>query len=84
MLSESISRATANHEFDLIAFVFMPEHVHLLVLPRTTDCRISGLMKAIKRPYSDRIKPLLKQSNAELLKKLTIRQRPDGWHWLRQ
>jgi len=76
MLSVSISRATANHEFDLIAFVFMPEHVHLLVLPRTTDSRISGLLKAIKRPYSFRIKQLLKHSNSGLLEKLTIRQRP--------
>ncbi len=76
MLGESISRATANHEFDLIAFVFMPEHVHLLVLPRTNESRVSGLLKAIKRPYSYRVKQLLKESGSGLLEKLTIRQRP--------
>ena len=75
-MSESISRATANHKFDLIAFVYMPEHLHLLVLPRTEDSKVSSLLKAIKRPYSYRIKQLLKQSDSELLEKLTVRQRP--------
>jgi hypothetical protein len=33
MLSECIERATERHGYTLHAFVFMPEHVHLLVLP---------------------------------------------------
>jgi putative transposase len=31
MLAESINRATERHRYRLTAFVFMPEHVHLLV-----------------------------------------------------
>ena len=76
MLSESITRATAKPHFDLLAFVFMPEHVHLLVLPRDGSSRISNLLKAIKRPYSYRIKRQLIDSESPLLQRLTIAQRP--------
>jgi hypothetical protein len=34
----------------------MPEHVHLLVQPRSAEGRISDLLFAIKRPVSFRIK----------------------------
>ena len=76
MLSVSISRATARHHFRLVSFVYMPEHVHLLVLPTIPEPRIDLLLKAIKRPYSYRIKEQLKAAESPLLKKLTIRQRP--------
>ncbi len=54
----------------------MPEHVHLLALPRHAISRISKLLFAIKRPFSHRIKQLLIKANSPLLKKLTVRQRP--------
>jgi putative transposase len=76
MLGESISAATARHSFKLVAFVFMPEHVHLLVLPTALTGSISSLLKAIKRPYSYRIKQLLIQNNSPLLERLTVHQRP--------
>src|SRR4030088_420583 len=37
MLSESIDRGCAGHDFKLVAFVFMPEHVHLLVYPTVPE-----------------------------------------------
>ncbi|WP_459558260.1 transposase [Lacunimicrobium album] len=81
LLTESIDRAMFGHQFSLIAFVYMPEHVHLLVLPQgdsTVDVskRISELLFAIKRPYSYRIKQLLIESNNRLLHRLTVQQRP--------
>lgn len=76
MLSEAVSRASDRHNFDLLAFVWMPEHVHLLVLPRTTESSISALLNAIKRPFSYRIKQLLIKEDSPLLQKLTVRQRP--------
>ena len=33
MLSRSIDRAMLGHRYRLVAFVYMPEHVHLLVCP---------------------------------------------------
>ena len=76
MLAESINRATERHHYRLIAFVFMPEHVHLLVYPDQEAASISELLKAIKRPYSWRIKQVLQQSQSPLLQKLTVQQRP--------
>ncbi len=75
-LAESISVATELYKYDLLAFVFMPEHVHLLVLPRTDEPGISNLLKAIKRPHASRVKQWLQSSNGTLLHKLTVRQRP--------
>jgi putative transposase len=76
MLSVAIDRAVAGHNYRLVAFVYMPEHVHLLVYPVPGFSPISELLKAIKRPYSFRIKKLLKESSNPLLEELTIRQRP--------
>jgi putative transposase len=76
MLSTAIDRATARHGYRLAAFVYMPEHVHLLVYPLPDCSPIFELLRAIKRPYSFRIKKLLEEARSPLLQKLTIRQRP--------
>lgn len=76
MLSRAIERAITGHNWELAAFVYMPEHVHLLVFPQAAASKIEDLLRAIKRPYSFRIKQLMNQSGDPLLKRLTIRQRP--------
>lgn len=76
VLSGSVNAACEGHDFDLVSFVFMPEHVHLIVLPRTFDATISQLLYAIKRPFSFRLKQLLIEEGNPLLHKLTIRDRP--------
>ena len=55
----------------------MPEHVHLLVFPVSTSATdIETVLKAIKRPYSYRIKQIFVANRSPLLKRLTVRQRP--------
>jgi putative transposase len=76
LLSESLDRAMLRHDYHLTAFVFMPEHVHLLVFPGQQASTIDALLRAIKRPVSSRVKRHLESSNSPLLKSLTIRQRP--------
>jgi len=34
LLSHAIDQAMQTHECDLLAFVYMPEHVHLFILPQ--------------------------------------------------
>ena len=75
-LSLSIERALENHGWRLAAFVYMPEHVHLLVFPVKTDTRIDKLLFAMKRPFSYRAKQRLAETADPLLQELTIRQRP--------
>ncbi|TWT34716.1 REP-associated tyrosine transposase [Blastopirellula retiformator] len=76
MLAQSIQNAVERHEFHLTAFVFMPEHVHLLVLPQQSASTISSFLNAVKRPFSYRIKQHLIECNSPLLKRLTVQQRP--------
>ena len=76
MLAESIDRAMEGHHYRLTAFVFMPEHIHLMIYPLPEADTIDALLKAIKRPFSYRIKQLLVQSRSRLLERLTIHQRP--------
>jgi putative transposase len=54
----------------------MPEHVHLLVYPAGPEPRVDLLLKAIKRPFSTRIKQLLEANRSPLLGRLTVRERP--------
>jgi len=75
MLSESIDRAMAGQGYRLAAFVYIPEHVHLLVYPISDAKGIAALLRAIKRPYSYRIKQLLASEGSRLLEELTVRQR---------
>jgi len=75
-LARSIDTAMAAWSLRLIAFVFMPNHVHLLVLPLTSEPQIDKLLADIKRPCSVAAKADLLQSGSTLLDKLTIRTRP--------
>jgi putative transposase len=54
----------------------MPDHVHLIVQPAADSSTIDVVLKAIKRPFSYRIKLSLMQTRSPLLDQLTVRQRP--------
>jgi putative transposase len=64
------------HSYRLLAFVLMPEHVHLLVQPKRDASHIPSLLFAIKRPASFQIKRYVEQKDPSLLQSLMIRQRP--------
>jgi putative transposase len=76
MLAESLDRALHGQHFRLMAFVVMPEHVHLLVYPTTHTPRLDLLLKAIKRPFAYRVKQILSRAQDPLLSQLTVRERP--------
>ncbi|MBI1375126.1 MAG: hypothetical protein GC159_20600 [Phycisphaera sp.] len=75
-LSTAIDRAVAGHGFDLIAFVYMPEHVHLIVFPNRSDTDIADLLYAIKRPHAYRVKKWMIENRDPRLPNLMIRERP--------
>jgi putative transposase len=76
MLAESIDRALENHKFALVGYVFMPDHVPLLVYPIQDASNIDALLFAIKRPFSFRVKKRLEDEKSPLLGELTVKQRP--------
>src|SRR6185369_13619297 len=65
-----------DHGWTLLGFVFMPEHVHLVMLPRSHNCSAAALLKAIKQPMSFQYRRLLEAEGSALLTDLTIRERP--------
>jgi putative transposase len=56
LFCQALDRAIERQQYQLFAFVIMPEHVHLLVQPLADRSVVSSLLKAIKRPFSYRIK----------------------------
>lgn len=73
---ECVDKATERQGFGLLAYVLMPEHVHLLVLPLVPTARISALLSDIKRPFSWKLKRDLLKVDTSAVDELTIRQRP--------
>ena len=50
-MAESIDSARQFVPFDLWAYVFMPDHVHMLIRPHQ-GIKISAILKAIKQPVA--------------------------------
>ena len=84
---EALAAALESTRCGLVAWVLMPEHAHLLVLPAPdpddpagagVPGRLSRLLAATKRPASVRVKADLAASPAgtRLLEDLTVRERP--------
>lgn len=70
-LSAAINKALARHRYNLTSFVYMPEHVHLIVWPRDEKYCIEDFLYAVKKPFSDRMKKMLQQPESSLFRKLS-------------
>jgi putative transposase len=75
-LSRCVRDTCQELAFQLVALVYMPEHVHLLIYPTLPEPDIGRYLARVKQPFSKEIKGLLTESRAPLLKKLTVRERP--------
>jgi putative transposase len=71
-LGKEVRHACDKLDVSLWAYVFMPEHVHLLVRPRRTEYRISDFLYAVKKPVAERIIATLRQEKSPLLTKLEV------------
>lgn len=49
-LADAIAAAKVRHDFALWAYVFMPDHIHLIIFPRAENYSISRILESIKRP----------------------------------
>ena len=77
--ARGLDQALAASQFHLVAFMLMPEHVHLLVWPTSADATaacISGFLADLKVYASQHVKADLERSGSRLLSRLTIRERP--------
>jgi putative transposase len=76
-LVESIDRVRRELNYGVLAYVIMPEHVHLLVWPKEQDYNISHFLKRVKQSVSRRAKTWLVENDPAWLKKLIIKNK-DG------
>ncbi len=76
ILARSIDDSASAESFCLIAFVFMPEHVHLLVLPNSDGFKVSRFLARLKQPTSSQTKQILVENGSPLVDQLTVRERP--------
>ncbi len=58
--------------FQLIAWVVMPEHVHLLLTPSLPDWPVPRILTAIKRPFAERLIRRWRQRDAPILQRLFV------------
>jgi putative transposase len=70
-LAESVEPARARLDFALWAFVFMPEHVHLLIWPRRSEARMPAILSAIKEPVGRRAVKHISEHAPEWLPRIT-------------
>ena len=69
---EALKSGRVKMDYSIIAFVIMPEHIHLIVFPNNSEYNISLFLKSIKQSVSRKASNWLKNNNMELYKKLTI------------
>jgi putative transposase len=69
-LAEAIAAAKARHDFDLWAYVFMPNHVHLMICPRGESYSVSGILRSMKQPVARRAIDYVRQNNPSGLRLL--------------
>jgi putative transposase len=71
-LAEAVRAACDKHSVALWAYVFMPEHVHLLLKPRRTVYDIATLEQAMKLSLSRRVRNALVREKSPLLQQLLV------------
>jgi putative transposase len=75
-LARCIDAAGEELEMRLAAFVFMPEHVHLLVVPMICEPAIDRYLARLKQPFSKWVKCRLMEMKSALVDRLTVQERP--------
>ena len=69
-LIDAIEQAIKKHHFHLWAYVFMPNHVHLLICPQKAEYSISNILKSIKQSVARKAIDYLKENNTDGLQQL--------------
>jgi putative transposase len=82
-LAEAINEARLDLGFQLWAYVFMPEHVHLLIWPFRPVYDVRSILHAIKAPVGRKAVEYLRDAAPEWLPRITVakKQRVRRYFW---
>jgi putative transposase len=70
--ARTVDAANDECRFQLVAFVFMPEHLHLLTCPTDEMPDFGKYLARIKQPFSKLIKEILVKNRSQLVEQLTV------------
>ena len=79
-LVDAIDGVRQELAIDVWAFVFMPEHVHLIVWPRQDKYDIAEIRSKIKLPVARRAVAFLKRELPDWLQRITVRKGAEVRH----
>lgn len=74
-LAEAVASACDRYDVALWAYVFMPDHVHLLVWPRRAEYSISSFLLAVKQPVSRYVLRFCRQNQPQKLESMATGQK---------
>ena len=57
--------------FSLLAWVVMPEHVHLLILPKREGASVGEILRSLKRPVAERVLRRWRELGTPMLSRVT-------------
>jgi putative transposase len=77
--ADALSAARIKHDFQLWGWVIMPEHVHLLILPRD-GCRMASILNGIKTTAGRRAIGYLRKEAPHFLSRLAQRDPRGTWY----
>jgi len=84
ILADSINKYRFQYNYEVWAYVFMPDHVHLLIYPKSDEYSISAILKSIKQSSARQIIGYLKREEPSKLRHLETGQRsPKYRFWQR-
>lgn len=73
-LADSINAARIKYDFEVWAYVIMPDHIHLVIHPRLADYDIASIRQAIKEPVARLALAWLEENAPEWIPKLTVQK----------
>ena len=80
-LAEALIKAMSIHGYDLWAYVFMPEHVHILVHPRRDVYSISVLLHSVKQSAARRALIYSRKNRLDLVDKMKTGHKHSPHHF---
>lgn len=70
-LAEAVNRAGADLGYSVLAYVFIPEHIHLVIFPKNRDDDIALFLRAVKQPVARRAVQYLLRYSPQWIPKIT-------------
>lgn len=68
---DQLERIRDDLRFDLVAWVIMPEHVHLLIIPRHEVANVTTILQSLKQPFARKVIARWRELAAPILEAVT-------------